>query len=840
MSEARSSSQSEDGSVFGGGQEPLETEESPSDVLLDLLPDGLFVVDEDWRFTFLNAVAARLFGRQREELLGRVLWTEFPLLLDTPFGTAYLRARAEGVPLTVESLTAHNACWYEARAVPRGQGLVVLFRDVTARHWAEMAREKSAIRLALLQEVTAKLCAAASEAEVVDVIARSALAALEARSLSVGLPEPDGRTLRVLNRDNLAGGPGYRLERVRFDADAALARVFRSGLPEWQGSLACLPIRTKGHSLAVLSIAFLPPRTVEEPDRSFLLSIAHQAGLALERARLFDREQVARAEAERQRARLHALVMQTPMAVSVMSGPEHIIELDNPPHQALHGGRELVGLPVHQALPGLASLGLLDVLDRVYTQGEAFMEREFPIRMDLNTGAATEEHFHHFYYQPLRDAEGHVDGVAFFGYDVTDQVRARRELELAAKRQRLLSEASTLLGDSLDYTVTLERLTRLMVPRLSDWCSVHMLSEEGQVELIARLHRDPKYAAVVDELLRLQPAHLSDPQGLGRVLRTGEPELFEATTPTQLAPLSHSPEAARLMDALHVSSYLCVPLVARGRVLGALMLGHDASGRHFSREDLRMAEELARRAAFSVDNARLYREAQEAIRLRDEFLSIASHELKTPLTSLRLQLSYLERHLPSSAREQLGAKLDVAHRQARRLSQLITLLLDVGRIVTGRVSLERSAVDLTRMVREAMERLRDVFEQSGCPVTLNAPGPVVGHWDALRLEQVIVNLLTNAAKYGQGRPVTLTVREDDGMARLSVRDEGIGIAAEDLPRIFDRFERAVSVRHYGGLGLGLYISREIVESHGGRVSVESHPGQGSTFTVDLPREAPSV
>jgi signal transduction histidine kinase len=186
----------------------------------------------------------------------------------------------------------------------------------------------------------------------------------------------------------------------------------------------------------------------------------------------------------------------------------------------------------------------------------------------------------------------------------------------------------------------------------------------------------------------------------------------------------------------------------------------------------------------------------------------------------------------------MRAKLDEAQRQARRLSQLITLLLDVGRIVTGRVSLDRAEMDLTRLVQEVMERLRDVFTRAGCAVTLQEPGPVVGCWDALRLEQVIVNLLTNAARYGAGKPVTLRLESDGVRARFIVRDEGVGIAPEDLPRIFSRFERAVTVRHYGGLGLGLYISREIVESHGGHLSVDSQPGQGATFTMELPYRVP--
>jgi signal transduction histidine kinase len=262
------------------------------------------------------------------------------------------------------------------------------------------------------------------------------------------------------------------------------------------------------------------------------------------------------------------------------------------------------------------------------------------------------------------------------------------------------------------------------------------------------------------------------------------------------------------------------------------------SGRRYTAEDLRVAEELARRAALSVDNALLYRAAQEAIQLRDEFLSIASHELKTPLTSLRLQLSLVERSLTQELRERLQPKVVGAHRQVDRLSSLVDTLLDVSRIGMGRIGLDLAEVDLSLLAHEAVERVREVFVQAGSPVHLHAEAPVVGWWDALRLDQVFVNLLTNAAKYGQGRPISIRVEADAERARFIVQDEGIGIPTEALPRLFGRFERAVSNRHYGGLGLGLYISREIVQAHGGHIKVHSQPGAGSTFVVDLPRGRP--
>jgi signal transduction histidine kinase len=412
-------------------------------------------------------------------------------------------------------------------------------------------------------------------------------------------------------------------------------------------------------------------------------------------------------------------------------------------------------------------------------------------------------------------------------------------VEVLAGQQRFLSEASTLLVGSLDYTTTLQSLTRLAVPALADWCAVDMLTEGGRVERLEVAHKDPARVELVRGMLRQQPIDLSASAGAGRVLRTGESTWMSHVPEEALIAAARTPETLRQLREIGLCSYLCVPLVARGRVLGCLTLAHAESGRHYTEADLRLVEELARRAALCVDNSRLYRESREAIRLRDEFLSIASHELKTPLTSLRLQLSLIERLLGEESRQRLGGRLDTAHRQVDRLSTLVDTLLDVSRIATGHIALALAEVDLTLLVQEAMERLREVFAQAGSTVTLQAPGAVVGHWDALRLDQVIVNLLTNAAKYGQGRPILVTVEATAELARLTVRDEGIGIAAEALPRLFGRFERAVSVRHYGGLGLGLYISRQIIDALGGRVRVDSRPDEGSTVTVELPRRGPS-
>jgi PAS domain S-box-containing protein len=237
------------------------------------------------------------------------------------------------------------------------------------------------------------------------------------------------------------------------------------------------------------------------------------------------------------------------------------------------------------------------------------------------------------------------------------------------------------------------------------------------------------------------------------------------------------------------------------------------------------------------DQKRAEAELRRAVQLRDEFLSVAAHELRTPLTSLKLQLELISRAAENEGgglSAQLEPKLKAAHRQANRLNQLNGALLDVTRLQAGRLHLEREEVDFVEVVQETLQRLAPELERAGCTLSAELATEVRGQWDRLRLEQVLVNLLMNATRYGAGKPIEVRLACENGEAVLSVRDEGIGIAPEDQQRIFRRFERAVSVDKYGGLGLGLFISSEIISALGGSISVASQPGAGATFIVRLP------
>jgi signal transduction histidine kinase len=317
----------------------------------------------------------------------------------------------------------------------------------------------------------------------------------------------------------------------------------------------------------------------------------------------------------------------------------------------------------------------------------------------------------------------------------------------------------------------------------------------------------------------------SDPEEEARLRGAMQGPPDEALAPEALAPFD-----------------IEAPIEARGRVIGALKLLGPEPDMGRGADDTAFVKDIGRRIAMFVESKRLYGKAQRAIGARDEFLSIASHELRTPITSLKIQVQLISRGLRGRGRVPLtmhdaAVKADVAERQIDRLSTLIDALLDVSRIGAGQIVLHVEDVDLCRVAREVATRLTDSRGVDGTLIAVEAPEPVLGRWDPMRIEQIITNLLSNALKYGPGRPIKMAIWTNGPSAVLTVKDHGIGIAPESLSRIFDRFERAVSPISYGGLGLGLYITRHIVSAHHGMIDVSSEPGAGAEFRVTLPLDA---
>jgi signal transduction histidine kinase len=420
---------------------------------------------------------------------------------------------------------------------------------------------------------------------------------------------------------------------------------------------------------------------------------------------------------------------------------------------------------------------------------------------------------------------------------VAQEQRARSAAERAEHRSGFLARASVILSESLDFSARIAALSRLCVASLAEWCVIDVI-EGGEVRRLSGAHRDPEKEGLLRELTDRYAPRAHSPQPAARVLRTGEPLLVPDLTDEVLRAHAVDDENARLVRALGARTLMAVPLTVRGQTIGAMTLVSSIPGCRYGPADLDLAHELARRAAISIDNARLYRDAQDAIRLRDEFLTVASHELNTPVTTLQLTVQALGRSAAQRP-EVLAPALARAERQTKKVARLIGELLDVSRITAGRLHVELEDVDLSGLVREVADRFADDLSHARCALTLHADHPVIGRWDPLRLEQVVTNLLGNAIKFSAGCSIEVSVGEAAGIARLVVRDRGIGIPVDRLPYVFDRFERAVPARSYGGLGLGLYIVRGIVEALGGSIRVESVLGEGTIFTVDLPCAGPA-
>ncbi|HEX8435553.1 response regulator, partial [Archangium sp.] len=607
-----------------------------------------------------------------------------------------------------------------------------------------------------------------------------------------------------------------------------------------------------------------------------------------EHAELLAREHAALLEAGIQRARLHGVFTQAPVAIALVRGPTHVYEFANPCFLHVVGQRDIFGKPAREAHPDLDGQRFFELLDHVLRTGEPVSGKAIPIVLGGKEKGARETAFFDFVYQPLHQADGKAEGVLVCASEVTEQMRARLraeelstrlhqqheasreseerfrslthaisqivwtmdpeghvsadspswrsftgqscekyfdgrygwlecihpedrtrtvrawfealrgrkvfELEHRVRRHdgqyrhmavrgvpvlaengqvrewvglhmdvteqrrseeasRFLARASALLSTSLDYEATLGNVARLMVPTLADWCAVDMLQADGSPRRLAAAHREPDKVALVHEVQHRFPLNWNAKSGLPKVLRTGELEWFPSVPESFLLDEGWNEEQSRLMRELGLRSYLCVPLLSRGRILGALTLVYADSGREYDERELRLAEDLARRAGISADNARLFQEAREAVQVRDEFLSVAAHELKTPLTPLRLKLHRMRQVArgPQGVvdSQELLAHLEVVDRQVARLDRLIESLLDVSRIGAGKLELEWEEVDLAEVVREVVARFEPQAAKAECAVSVRSPPwPVLGRWDRLRLDQVVTNLLSNALKYG--------------------------------------------------------------------------------------------
>ncbi len=454
-----------------------------------------------------------------------------------------------------------------------------------------------------------------------------------------------------------------------------------------------------------------------------------------------------------------------------------VLDLSLPDASGLSGLRRIRALV--PAIPVLVVTGLRD--DRLRAQALHEGAQDYLVKGDVDGQAIA---------QKIRDA---FDRQSY----QTNAADAAEERNKSAsedeRRASWFAHAGQIVSSSLDYDSTLDNISRALVPSFADECAIG----------------------------------LADASQMGSLRKPPLPELQQR--------IDSALASARTWFDEDRATLMVVPMKMADRAIGAIALTLWPTRGRFSPADRLLAEELALRAALALGNSALYRQARSAVALRDEFVSIASHELRTPLSTLQMQLQLLQlKHNAEvpAPREEVAARLAACLGQTKRMARLIDTLLDVSMLASGRIALNQEPLDFRALVRETLERLRT--ESSSNQLVFEDGDAIVGRCDRLRLEQVVTNLVTNGFKYGGGKPVQVMLKANQTHASLLVRDAGMGIAASDLQRIFGRFERATTARHVTGLGLGLYVTRQIVEAHGGTIAVESEVGKGSLFTVTLP------
>jgi signal transduction histidine kinase len=370
---------------------------------------------------------------------------------------------------------------------------------------------------------------------------------------------------------------------------------------------------------------------------------------------------------------------------------------------------------------------------------------------------------------------------------------------------------------------------RHAVPMLGEMAFLVTL-QDGAIRCRARAHVTIEGQRLLDELRYRFATTLDSTNLLARTIREAQSLIVPVVGVDSPAVFGSEANNDELCRRLGVRSAMAVPLFFRGQLRGGT--GFCSDRRSYDADDLRFAEAYARQIVGILENAVLYQQAQEAIRVRDEFLSLASHELRTPLTSLRAAAEVIVREC-GTRDARLSRMVGIIARQVERLDGLSARILDASQLAAG-LRLRRERVDLAAVIGDVVRSLAERAKKHGSELTQHVSIPIVGEWDRARLEQAVMYLLDNAIKFGAGKPIEVSTELRDGAAVISVRDSGIGISNEQLDRLFDRYHRGVPAHNFGGLGLGLYLVRLIVESHGGTIRVESGVDEGSTFTLELP------
>jgi signal transduction histidine kinase len=410
---------------------------------------------------------------------------------------------------------------------------------------------------------------------------------------------------------------------------------------------------------------------------------------------------------------------------------------------------------------------------------------------------------------------------------------ARDEAEARVQQIRYLSDVSASMAETFEPIGAARLATEGAIPELGDYAAV-LVCDGNKINRVSETVGDRIDVRALAELQRRYPPDLHGPGFAMHAMRERQTLFLPRLTAEVAKVYGYTSDDFVELEALGTLGIIAVPFLVRGELTGAMLFG--TARKPYHQSDVDLVERYAGRVALMMENAILYQRAQEAIRVRDQFLSMASHELRTPVTSLRLFAEKLAQKAPQMSVSMVTGLSDRILQQASRLERMMDRLLDSCEISAGSPSIERVQTDLGHIVDDVVHTFSGMATRAGSELVVSVRGSVVGCWDPLRIEQIVANLVDNAIKFGGGKPIHIDVEAGGARARLSVRDEGLGISRDEEKHVFDRYWRAPGVRNHGGLGLGLYVAKEMAEAHGGAITVESTPGAGSKFTLELPIE----
>jgi PAS domain S-box-containing protein len=795
--------------------------------LLESAPDAMVIAGRDGKILLVNAQTERLFGYTRGELLGQLV----ELLVPERFRkrhpghrTGYLanpKPRLMGSGLELFGLRKDGSEFpveISLSPLETEEGLLVssAIRDITERRRAE-ERFK-----ALLESAPDAMVIAGRDGRILLVNAQTE------RLFGYARGELLGQLVELLVPERFRSRhPGHR------------TGYLANPKPRLMGSgLELLGLRKDGSEFPV-EISLSPLETEE--------------GLFVSSA---IRDVTERQKADEQRFRLAAIVDSSEDAIISKTLDGVITSWNEGAHRIFgYSADEMVGRSISWLIPPGREAEEANLLKRL-AAGER-IEHFDTLRMrkdgrQIQVSVTS---------SPIRDSAGNPIGAGTVARDITDRKKAEEnELrlvqeklargaaerseeearELARSRQILAEASSSFAHASQDPDKILRETARYCAELIGDSCIVQLVIEDThEFKVAAFSNHEPEHTELVERCFLGK--HV--PQlGIGaQVVEAGMPVMIPVLDPAAAHMLS-SPLCREFLARFPVHSVLAVPLRTGDLVIGVVGLSRHSGGRPYTESDLELARDLVGRASLAMDNARLYRNLKASIEVRDDFLAIAGHELKTPLAALLMQIQGLQRAARNDTGVLIAERLQRAGSSGLRLERLINQLLDVSKIRAGKLRLEPEPFNLSELVKEVVKRFSDVSIKPISRISVRCEEVVSGRWDRLRIDQVISNLVGNAVKYGQNKPVEVDLRMENEYAVLGIADHGIGIDEVHQKKIFQRFERAVATRDFGGFGLGLWITQQIVEESGGSIEVHSTPGLGSMFTVRLPmntEEAPA-